>query len=382
MANAELISEFQVREALARVDDPEIGKPITELGMVESVRIDGPNVTVGIYLTIAGCPMRDTIEGNVRAVVEEIDGVENVTVMLHTMSAEQRREMASKLRAQQPGPDIPFADPSSRTRVFAVASGKGGVGKSSMTVNLATAMAAQGLSVGIVDADIYGHSVPGLLGSSDMGPTVVEEMIMPPIAHGVRHISVGQFVEGNAPVVWRGPMLTRAIQQFLSDVYWGDLDVLFLDLPPGTGDVAITVAQLIPNAELLIVTTPQAAAAEVAERAGTISQQTEQRIAGVIENMAGMVMPDGSVMNIFGEGGGQQVAERLTALTDSDVPLLGSIPLDPKLRENGDTGTPVVTAEPDSPAAAAIQEIVTKLKIRRNSLAGKSLNLGVKHTDE
>lgn len=215
-----------------------------------------------------------------------------------------------------------------------------------------------------------------------MGPTVVEDMIMPPIAHDVRHISVGQFVEGNAPVVWRGPMLTRAIQQFLSDVYWGDLDVLFLDLPPGTGDVAITVAQLIPNAELLIVTTPQAAAAEVAERAGTISQQTEQRIAGVIENMAGMVMPDGSVMNIFGEGGGQQVAERLTALTDSDVPLLGSIPLDPKLRENGDTGTPVVTAEPDSPAAAAIQEIVTKLKIRRNSLAGKSLNLGVKHTDE
>lgn len=382
MANAELISESQVREALVRVDDPEIGKPITELGMVESVRIDGPNVTVGIYLTIAGCPMRDTIESNVRAVVEEIDGVENVTVTLHTMSAEQRREMASKLRAQQPGPDIPFADPSSRTRVFAVASGKGGVGKSSMTVNLATAMAAQGLSVGIVDADIYGHSVPGLLGSSDMGPTVVEDMIMPPIAHDVRHISVGQFVEGNAPVVWRGPMLTRAIQQFLSDVYWGDLDVLFLDLPPGTGDVAITVAQLIPNAELLIVTTPQAAAAEVAERAGTISQQTEQRIAGVIENMAGMVMPDGSVMNIFGEGGGQQVAERLTALTDSDVPLLGSIPLDPKLRENGDTGTPVVTAEPDSPAAAAIQEIVTKLKIRRNSLAGKSLNLGVKHTDE
>lgn len=382
MANVELISESQVREALARVDDPEIGKPITELGMVESVRIDGLNVTVGIYLTIAGCPMRDTIENNVRAVVEEIDGVENVSVTLHTMSAEQRREMASKLRTQQPGPDIPFADPSSRTRVFAVASGKGGVGKSSMTVNLATAMAAQGLSVGVVDADIYGHSVPGLLGSSDLGPTVVEDMIMPPIAHGVRHISVGQFVEGNAPVVWRGPMLTRAIQQFLSDVYWGDLDVLFLDLPPGTGDVAITVAQLIPNAELLIVTTPQAAAAEVAERAGTISQQTEQRIAGVIENMAGMVMPDGSVMNIFGEGGGQQVAERLTALTDSDVPLLGSIPLDPKLRENGDVGTPVVTADPDSPAATAIQEIVAKLKIRRDSLAGKSLNLGVKHTED
>lgn len=379
-AQTPLITEEQVRAALSRVEDPEIRKPITELGMVESVKIDGTDIHVGVYLTIAGCPMRDTIEGNTRAVLEELDGVGNVEVTMHTMSAQQRRELTEKLRAQQPsGPAIPFADPSSRTRVFAVASGKGGVGKSSMTANLACALAAQGLSVGIVDADIYGHSIPGLLGSTEMGPTVVDEMIMPPIAHEVRHISVGQFVEGNAPIVWRGPMLTRAIQQFLADVYWGDLDVLFMDLPPGTGDVAITVAQLIPNAELLIVTTPQAAAAEVAERAGTISQQTDQRIAGVIENMAGMVMPDGTTMNIFGEGGGQQVAERLTALTDSEVSLLGSIPLDPKLREQGDEGTPVVLADPDSPAAKAIHAIVEKLKIRRDSLAGKSLNLGVKH---
>ena len=378
MATEHQILESDVHEALSRVEDPEIGKPITELDMVESVTIDGNDVAVGIYLTIAGCPMRDTIESNVRAVVEELDGVGDVSITLHTMSDEQRRALAQKLRGEQTGPAIPFADPDTRTRVIAVASGKGGVGKSSMTVNLATAMAAQGLTVGIVDADIYGHSVPGLMGSEDQGPTLVDEMIMPPIAHGVRHISVGQFVEGNAPVVWRGPMLTRAIQQFLGDVYWGDLDVLFMDLPPGTGDVAITVAQLVPNAELLIITTPQAAAAEVAERAGTIAQQTDQKIAGVIENMSGMTMPDGTVLNIFGEGGGDHVAERLTQLTDSDVKLLGSVPLDPKLREHGDTGTPVVISDPESPAAKAVLEIVDKLKVRPNSLAGKSLNPQVK----
>ncbi|OHO79032.1 sodium:proton antiporter [Corynebacterium sp. HMSC036E10] len=378
MATEHQILESDVHEALSRVEDPEIGKPITELDMVESVTIDGNDVAVGIYLTIAGCPMRDTIESNVRAVVEELDGVGDVSITLHTMSDEQRRALAQKLRGEQTGPAIPFADPDTRTRVIAVASGKGGVGKSSMTVNLATAMAAQGLTVGIVDADIYGHSVPGLMGSEEQGPTLVDEMIMPPIAHGVRHISVGQFVEGNAPVVWRGPMLTRAIQQFLGDVYWGDLDVLFMDLPPGTGDVAITVAQLVPNAELLIITTPQAAAAEVAERAGTIAQQTDQKIAGVIENMSGMTMPDGTVLNIFGEGGGEHVAERLTQLTDSDVKLLGSVPLDPKLREHGDTGTPVVISDPESPAAKAVLEIVDKLKVRPNSLAGKSLNPQVK----
>ena len=378
MATEHRITEADVLTALARVEDPEIGKPITELDMVESVRITGADVAVGIYLTIAGCPMRDTIEGNARAVLEELDGVGEVSVDLHTMSDEQRRALALKLRGEQTGPVIPFADPDTRTRIYAVASGKGGVGKSSMTVNLATALAAQGLTVGIVDADIYGHSVPGLMGSDDKGPTVVDEMIMPPIAHGVRHISVGQFVEGNAPIVWRGPMLTRAIQQFLADVYWGDLDVLFMDLPPGTGDVAITVAQLVPNAELLIVTTPQAAAAEVAERAGTIAQQTDQKIAGVIENMSGMTMPDGTVMNIFGERGGEQVAERLTQLTDSDVALLGSIPLDPTLREHSDTGTPVVISEPDSPAATAIRAVADQLKVRRESLAGKSLNPRVK----
>ena len=378
MATTNSITTALVTEALSRVDDPEIGKPITELGMVKSIDIAGNDVSVVIYLTIAGCPMRDTIERNTRAVLEELEGVGNVSVSLDTMSDEQRRELATKLRGEQTGPAIPFADPNSRTRVFAVASGKGGVGKSSMTVNLATALAQQGLSVGIVDADIYGHSIPGLMGSVGQTPTVVDEMLMPPISHGVRHISIGQFVEGNAPVVWRGPMLTRAIQQFLGDVYWGDLDVLFMDLPPGTGDVAITVAQLVPNAELIIVTTPQAAAAEVAERAGTIAQQTDQKIAGVVENMSGLLLDDGSVINIFGEGGGQHVAERLTQLTDSAVELLGTVPLDPLLRQHGDDGNPVVISEPDSPAAKAIHEIASKLKVRRDSLAGKSLNPQVK----
>ena len=293
-----VITESAVREALSRVEDPEIGRPITELNMVKSVSVTGNDVAVEIYLTIAGCPMKSTIESNTRAAVEDIEGVGNVTVTMEAMSDEQRRELKKKLRGGQAEPEIPFAKPESTTRVFAVASGKGGVGKSSMTVNLAAALVHKGLKVGIVDADIYGHSVPNLLGCTD-GPTVLDdEMLLPPISHGIKHISIGQFVEGNAPVVWRGPMLHRALQQFLADVFWGDLDVLLLDLPPGTGDIALSVAQLIPNAELLIVTTPQAAAAEVAERAGSISQQTRQRVAGVIENMGAMVMPDGSTMDL------------------------------------------------------------------------------------
>lgn len=371
------ITESAVREALSHVQDPEIGRPITELDMVKSVDIEGNDVTVGIYLTIAGCPMKSTIETNTRAAVEDIDGVGKVTVTMDAMSDEQRRALKQKLRGAQAEPEIPFAKPDSTTRVFAVASGKGGVGKSSMTVNLAAALADKGLKVGIVDADIYGHSVPSLLGSTD-GPTVLDdEMLLPPISHGIKHISIGQFVEGNAPVVWRGPMLHRALQQFLADVFWGDLDVLLLDLPPGTGDVALSVAQLIPNAELLIVTTPQAAAAEVAERAGSISQQTRQRVAGVIENMSAMVMPDGSTMDVFGEGGGQIVADRLGVILGHEVPLLASVPLDPALRSNSDAGTPIVLEAPDSPAAKEIRAVADKLAIRSDSLVGKSLNLGV-----
>jgi len=372
-----VITESAVREALSRVEDPEIGRPITELNMVKSVTVTGNDVAVEIYLTIAGCPMKSTIESNTRAAVEDIEGVGNVTVTMEAMSDEQRRELKKKLRGSQAEPEIPFAKPDSTTRVFAVASGKGGVGKSSMTVNLAAALVQKGLKVGIVDADIYGHSVPNLLGCTD-GPTVLDdEMLLPPISHGIKHISIGQFVEGNAPVVWRGPMLHRALQQFLADVFWGDLDVLLLDLPPGTGDVALSVAQLIPNAELLIVTTPQVAAAEVAERAGSISQQTRQRVAGVIENMGAMVMPDGSTMDVFGSGGGQIVADRLGVILGHEVPLLASVPLDPTLRSGGDAGTPIVLDSPESPAAQQIQAVADKLAIRSDSLVGKNLNLGV-----
>ena len=372
-----VITESAVREALSRVEDPEIGRPITELNMVKSVTVTGNDVAVEIYLTIAGCPMKSTIESNTRAAVEDIEDVGNVTVTMEAMSDEQRRELKKKLRGGQAEPEIPFAKPESTTRVFAVASGKGGVGKSSMTVNLAAALVHKGLKVGIVDADIYGHSVPNLLGCTD-GPTVLDdEMLLPPISHGIKHISIGQFVEGNAPVVWRGPMLHRALQQFLADVFWGDLDVLLLDLPPGTGDIALSVAQLIPNAELLIVTTPQAAAAEVAERAGSISQQTRQRVAGVIENMGAMVMPDGSTMDVFGTGGGQIVADRLGVILGHEVPLLASVPLDPTLRSGGDAGTPIVIDAPESPAAQQIQAVADKLAIRSDSLVGKNLNLGV-----
>ena len=371
------ISESAVRDALGRVDDPEIGRPITELGMVKDVTVSGSDVDIELYLTIAGCPMKSTIESNTRAAVADIAGVGNISISMTPMSDQQRKELKQKLRGGQAEPEIPFAKPDSTTRVFAVASGKGGVGKSSMTVNLAAALVQKGLKVGIVDADIYGHSVPNLLGCTD-GPTVLDdEMLLPPISHGIKHISIGQFVEGNAPVVWRGPMLHRALQQFLADVFWGDLDVLLLDLPPGTGDVALSVAQLIPNAELLIVTTPQAAAAEVAERAGSISQQTRQRVAGVIENMGAMVMPDGSTMDVFGTGGGQIVADRLGVILGHEVPLLASVPLDPTLRSGGDAGTPIVLDSPESPAAQQIQTVADKLAIRSDSLVGKNLNLGV-----
>ena len=264
-------------------------------------------------------------------------GTGAVKVTLDVMNDEQRTELRKLLRGDSREPVIPFAQPGSLTRVYAVASGKGGVGKSSVTVNLAAAMAARGLSVGVLDADIYGHSVPRMMGTTDR-PTQVDSMILPPVAHDVRVISIAMFTQGNTPVVWRGPMLHRALQQFLADVYWGDLDVLLLDLPPGTGDIAISVSQLIPGAEILVVTTPQLAAAEVAERAGAIALQTRQRIVGVVENMAGLLLPDGTTMQMFGEGGGRQVAESLSRAVGADVPLLGQVPLDPALVSAGDSG--------------------------------------------
>ncbi len=367
--------EEAVHAALADVDDPEIHKPITELGMVKGVSVGPDGIAhVGVYLTVAGCPMRETITKRVTTAVEKVPGINGVRVELDVMSDEQRTALRRNLRGDAAEPVIPFALPGSLTRVYCVASGKGGVGKSSVTVNLAAAMAARGLSVGVVDADIYGHSVPRMLGTADR-PTKVEDMIMPPQAHGVKVISIGMFTPGNDAVVWRGPMLHRALQQFLADVYWGDLDVLLLDLPPGTGDIAISSAQLVPNAELLVVTTPQTAAAEVAERAGSIALQTRQRLAGVVENMSWMELPDGSRMEVFGSGGGQAVADSLSTVLGAPVPLLGQVPLETRLRECGDGGTPIVLAEPDSPAATELRRIADRLAVRARGLAGRSLNI-------
>ncbi|MCW0216185.1 MAG: Mrp/NBP35 family ATP-binding protein [Pseudonocardia sp.] len=367
--------EQAVRAALAKVEDPEIHRPITDLGMVKSVAVSpGGVAAVGVYLTVAGCPMRETITSRVTNAVMEVPGVREVLVELDVMSDEQRTAMRKSLRGDSEEPVIPFAQPGSLTRVYCIASGKGGVGKSSVTVNLAAAMAAKGLKVGVVDADIYGHSVPRMLGAGTR-PTKVDNMIMPPQAHGVKVISIGMFVQDNTPVVWRGPMLHRALQQFLADVFWGDLDVLLLDLPPGTGDIAISTAQLIPGAELIVVTTPQQAAAEVAERAGSIAQQTRQRIAGVVENMSWMEMPDGSRNEIFGSGGGRTVADSLTKILGAPVKLLGQIPLETRLRECGDSGTPIVRAQPESPAAQALQGIADALTVRSRGLAGMSLNI-------
>lgn len=372
-------SEESIRAALAKVDDPEIRKPLTELGMVKGVEVDPSTgkVDVGIYLTVATCPMKDTITDRVRDAVSDVPGVGEVSVELDVMNDEQRTELRKHLRGDAAEPVIPFAQPGNLTRVYAVASGKGGVGKSTATVNLAAALAERGLSVGVLDADIYGHSIPRMLGT-DARPTQVEQMILPPVSHDVKVISIAQFTKGNTPVVWRGPMLHRALQQFLADVYWGDLDVLLMDLPPGTGDVAISIAQLIPSAEILVVTTPQQAAAEVAERAGSIALQTRQRIAGVIENMSWLELPDGTRMDVFGSGGGEEVAANLSRSVGAPVKLLGQVPLEQAVREHGDEGTPIVLAEPDSPSGKAFREIADGLAVRPRGLAG--MNLGIDTT--
>lgn len=365
-----------VRAALAGVMDPEIRRPLTELGMVKDVTVTGGAARVAIWLTVAGCPMKDTLRRDVTAAASAVPGVTSVSVELDVMSPEQREELRRHLRGGTPEPRIPFAEPGSPTRVYAVASGKGGVGKSSVTVNLAAALAAGGVSVGVVDADIHGFSVPRMLGV-DRPPTRVDDMILPPVAHGVKVISIGMFVPGNQPVVWRGPMLHRAVQQFLADVFWDSPDVLLLDLPPGTGDVAITVGQLLPTAEILVVTTPQQAAAEVAERAGAVAVQTRQRVAGVVENMSWLELPDGSRMELFGAGGGRAVAESLSRVVGAEVPLLGQVPLDVTVREGGDAGVPAVLARPDSPGAAALRAIAGKLSTRPASLVGRRLDLSV-----
>jgi len=368
-----------VRTALASVQDPEIRRPITELNMVRSVDV-GPDgaggtlVTVGLDLTTQGCPLKDTLDRDITAAVSALAGVTAVRVEMGVMSAEQRTELRSMLRGGVAEPVIPFSKPGSLTRVYAIASGKGGVGKSSVTANLAAAMAADGLRVGVLDADVYGFSIPRMLGVT-LTPTRVDDMILPPIAHDIKVISIGMFVPAGQPVVWRGPMLHRALQQFLADVFWGDLDVLLLDLPPGTGDIAISVAQLLPSSELIVVTTPQLAASEVAERAGSVALQTRQHVVGVIENMSWLEQADGSRLELFGAGGGADVAASLTRATGADVPLLAQIPIDVRLREAGDAGTPIVLTSPDSPAALALRGVARALAARSRGLAGRPLGL-------
>jgi ATP-binding protein involved in chromosome partitioning len=375
----------QINAALATVNDPEIRRPITELGMVESVDVDASGgVSVKVLLTVAGCPLKDTITREVTAAVEKVPGVTGVDLTLGVMSGEQRSGLQEQLRGGQAQREIPFGRPDSLTKVYAIASGKGGVGKSSVTVNLASAMAKQGLKVGIVDADIYGHSVPAMLGVGDVRPTQVEDMIMPvPIgtASGtdISVISIGMLKPRRDQVVaWRGPMLDRALVQMLSDVYWGDLDALLLDLPPGTGDIAISLGQHLPNAEVVVVTTPQEAAAEVAERAGTMASMMHQRVVGVVENMSYLPCPHCGPehrLEVFGSGGGKRVAQTLSGRFGYDVPVLGEIPLDLSLREGGDAGTPIVDTRPDSPAAVELTKVAAALSGRGRGLAGMQLGL-------
>ncbi|WP_394552557.1 Mrp/NBP35 family ATP-binding protein [Agromyces sp. MMS24-JH15] len=383
--------ELRVRAALGGVIDPEIRKPITELDMVGGVAVgDDGRVRVDVRLTIVGCPASDRIERDVRQAAESAVGAGNADVVLSVMTPEQRAALTERLRGGRAARTNPFG-PGTLTRVIAVTSGKGGVGKSTLTANLAVALAARGLSVGLVDADVHGFSIPGLLGLVDadgtaVRPTRVDDMILPPVAHGVKAVSIGMFVEPAEPggrassvaVAWRGPMLHRTLQQFLTDVHFGDLDVLLVDLPPGTGDIAISLGQLLPNAEVVVVTTPQAAAADVAERSGVVARQTGQQVVGVVENMAAFTGADGAVLELFGSGGGAEVARRLSEGQDAPVPLLASVPLSVALRRGGDDGVPVVIAEPDDPAARAIEQVAAALASRPRSLLGRRLDVSVR----
>jgi ATP-binding protein involved in chromosome partitioning len=348
--------------------------------MVDSASVDGSVATATIKLTVVGCPAAARIEQDVIDALKGIAGVTETAVTMAVMNADERAALKEKLRAGKPVRVNPF-DADSLTRIYLVGSGKGGVGKSSVTANLAVALAAAGKRVGLIDADIFGFSIPGQVGLGNAGstvkPTRIDEMILPPVAYGVKVISIGMFLDGNKPVAWRGPMLHRAVEQFLTDVFWGDLDVLLVDLPPGTGDIAISLGQLLPTAKTVVVTTPQIAAAEVAERSGSVGLQTGQSVFGVIENMAWLEQPDGSRLALFGEGGGQAVADRLAALQESPVSVLGQIPISIPLREGSDLGTPVVVEHPEDPAAVALTKIANLLASEKVGLAGKRLKINL-----
>ena len=339
-------SRDEILGALGKVIDPELRQPVTDLDMVRDVEINGGDVSVTIALTIAGCPLRSSFEDQVREHVASLPGVDSVGLSFTVMTPEERTALSAKLSGpvEEKGIKLPAT-----TRVIAVVSGKGGVGKSSVTANLAASFAAMGHEVGILDADIYGHSIPHMLGI-DQKPVVVDKLIVPPVALGIRLMSIGFFLDDNEPVMWRGPMLHRAFEQFLQDVHWGDLDILVVDMPPGTGDVSISLGQLLPRAETIVVTTPQPLAQEVASRAAVMAQKTGLRLLGVVENMTS---------DVFGTGGGQNLADEL------EVPLLGTVPLDARVREAGDAGTPIVMADPDAPPAQAISEIARTIDASR-----------------
>ena len=364
-----MTTEAQVREALRSVLDPEIGRPIEDIGMLEGIDVDGSLVRVQVLITIEGCPLKDRITNDVTNAVMPLEGVERVDVGLSPMSEQQRSELVGKLRgATAPQAQKTFFT-NSDTTVIAVASGKGGVGKSSVTVNLACAMAAEGHRVGILDADVWGFSVPRMMGVTGK-PVGFNDMILPLEAYGVRIISMGFFVPEETPVIWRGPMLHKAIEQFLGDVYWGDLDFLLADLPPGTGDVSISLASFLPGAQMLVVTTPQEAARKVAERAGKMAERTNLRPIGVIENMSWFVCPHcGERTSIFGDGGGQEAADTLS------VPLFGQVPIEPALREGGDSGVPIVVRDPDSPAGTVLREAARSIAQATRTKVGKPLPL-------
>ena len=365
-----------INAALGTVSDPELHRPLPELGMVKSVAFEAGVAHIEILLTISGCPMRDRLQTDISAAVTKIPEVNSVQLTFGVMNEEQRGAVKKLLHG---GVEkfIPFAQPNSLTRVIGIASGKGGVGKSSVTVNLAVAAAKRGLRVGVLDADVYGHSVPRLMGILGQRPTAIDQTFIPVEAFGVKVVSMEMFKpERSDAVAFRGPMLHKVLEQLLSDAYWGDLDLLLLDLPPGTGDVAISLGQLIPASEIIVVTTPQIAAAEVAERAGRIAHQLKQHIIGVIENMSDSKCAKcGDPIAIFGSGGGLETSKRLSSLVGADVPLLGAIPFDSSLREGGDAGTPIVIGDPTSPASEAFSALIEKLMVRSKSLVGVRLGL-------
>jgi len=365
-----LVTEDQVRQALRNVLDPEIGKPIEDIGMLQGIEVNDGSVRVHVLITIEGCPLKDRITSDVTNALRPL-GVERVDVELSPMSEQQRAELVTRLRgsaAAAPQQQRQFFV-GTDTTVIAVASGKGGVGKSSITVNLACALAAEGHRVGILDADVWGFSVPRMIGVTGQ-PVGFNNMILPLESHGVKVISMGFFVPEETPVIWRGPMLHKAIEQFLGDVYWGELDFLLADLPPGTGDVSISLASFLPGASMLVVTTPQEAARKVAERAGKMAERTNLRPLGVIENMSWFACPHcGERTSIFGTGGGQEAADTL------GVPLLAQVPLMPDLREGGDEGRPIVVTDPDSPAGQALRDAARKVAQSTRSKVGKPLPL-------